>query len=359
MKICFLIGSLATGGAERTVAYLSSYASNHGYDVDIVHYGTRGFYKIDEKVNIIRIGKEQIKFDLFSRAYNILLRIKDFRRYVKNNKPDVFFCMLFPAIPYTFFVNRKIKKITSERSNPGDMTNKSKIFVRKIFLKYADGIVFQTQRAKDFYKDMIQDKGTVIPNAVGNNYVYQVPEVTTRQNKIVAMGSLKKVKDYPTLLKALKIVLEKHPEYVLEIFGQGRLHDQLAEMAKELHINEKVFFMGAHCDAIIKIADAKIYVMSSISEGMPNALMEAMAIGLACVSTDCDNGPAELIQDGENGLLVPVKDHIALANAINRFIEDEALAIRCGENAKKIKETNSIELICERYLNYINEIANQ
>jgi glycosyltransferase involved in cell wall biosynthesis len=171
------------------------------------------------------------------------------------------------------------------------------------------------------------------------------------------MGRITPEKDYPTLLKAFSIVTKKCPHFILEIYGAGS-PEKLLELSQELEIKEKVFFKGAYPDALLKIADSKCYVLSSISEGMPNALMEAMAIGLPCVSTDCPNGPAELIENEVNGLLVPMQDEKALAEAILRMIEDEEFANKCGENAKKIKETNSVEKNAKIYLDYFVKLNN-
>jgi glycosyltransferase involved in cell wall biosynthesis len=116
--------------------------------------------------------------------------------------------------------------------------------------------------------------------------------------------------------------------------------------------------MGVAKDAVLKIADSSVYVMSSKFEGMPNALMEAMAIGLPCVSTDCPNGPAELIENGVNGLLVPVGDVEALSEAIIKMIEDREFAERCGKNARKILETHSIDQKAKEYAEYIEKVLN-
>ena len=121
-------------------------------------------------------------------------------------------------------------------------------------------------------------------------------------------------------------------------------------------MEDKVLFMGTCPDAIVKVADSACYAMSSLFEGMPNALMEAMAVGLPCVCTDCPNGPAELIENEKNGLLVPMEDENALAGAILRMIEDKPFAEKCGKNASKIKETHSMDTNGKQYLNYLSRI---
>ena len=252
---------------------------------------------------------------------------------------------------------RKYKLICSERSNPMIVTDNKQIKLRNSVLQSADGIVFQTERAKECFSKEIQSKGVVIPNAVGNPYAYKAEDVSVREKTITAMGRLHTAKDYPALIKAFKIVSDKHPEYSLNIFGGGD-NKSLLELVKEFDIDDKVKFIGAKEDAVLDIAKSTCYVLSSIYEGMPNALMEAMAVGAPCVSTDCPFGPGELIVNGENGLLVPVGDVKSLANAICKFIEDKELACKCSQNAKKILDTNSVDIIAKKYYDYICNIVN-
>lgn len=360
MKICFLKHAMAAGGAERTVAYLSNYFVKEGIDVDLVLYGDKGFYELDEKINIYYISEPNKSKNFFYRLRLIIKRFRNFYKYVQKNKPDLIFCMLYPSIVYALPFKRKIPIITSERSNPESMKSLWEKWKKQLLFNLSHGIVFQTNRAKEYFKKKIQEKGIVIPNALGNEYIERIREdnLYPKENKITAMGRIHKAKDYITLMKAFQIILNKYSNYNLEIYGRGDI-SQLTKIAKEMTIDKNTYFMGACPDALLKVANSKCYVLSSIYEGMPNALMEAMAIGLPCVSTDCPNGPAELIEDGVNGLLVPVGDEKAMAKAILKMIEDEEFAKKCGENAKKIKETHSVEINAKRYLDFFKKIVNK
>ncbi len=359
MKIAFLVAHLTSGGAERTVAYLSSYLAENSCDVSVVSLTDDIFYTLNPKVNLRTFGIKSGYSNIFERYFLIFKRYYKLCRYLKKNKPDVVFCMLPNMAKYILHIkkNLKFKLVTSERINPESSTSTELLKKNAIFLE-SDGIIFQTERARNFYSPKIREKGIVIHNAIGNQLVYQVPKCIERKNKISAIGRLVDQKDYPTLLKSFKNVVEKYPEFTLEIFGKGYRENALSQLADDLGIGEKVVFKGECSDAILQAADSACYVMSSLFEGMPNALMEAMAAGIPCVSTDCPNGPDELITDGVNGLLVPLSDVDALTEAIFRMIEDKDFAELCGKNARDILKTHSVEIKAKEYMDFIFKVYN-
>lgn len=356
MKIVFLVPSLGSGGAERTTIYLSDNFSKSGHDVEIVNISDHVFYEIPSFVKYNSLKVSSKCSNIFERFSNIVKRYSRVNKAINEANPNVVVSLLPETAKYILRLHKRksFVLITSERNNPeldGNMELKRKIF------HHCDGIVFQTERAKTWYPKEISEKGVVIHNAVGNELVYKVGAIEQRRKLVSAAGRLVKQKDYPTLLKAFKLVLEKYPDYILDIYGDGPDANDLKLLASELEMSSNVNFMGVHKDAILQIADSACYVMSSIHEGMPNALMEAMAVGLPCVSTDCPNGPAELILNEVNGLLVPVGDENRLAKAIIRMIEDKDFAEKCGKNAKLILETHSVKKIAKDYMGYIESVV--
>ena len=358
MKILFLVSHLNGGGAERTVSYLSDYISKkNDYEVTILSISDEMFYPIGEKVNLVKLGIPSSSKNFIEKIRNIVLRFIRVRKALKKYKPDVVFCMLARVAKYLPMHRKKYKIICSERSNPKILTNNKSIREREYVLSNCDGIVFQTERAKNCYSRNIVEKGIVIQNAVGNPYVYKINGIKNRRNTICSVGRLSYEKDYPTLFKAFKIVKELYPSFELEIYGDGVLKQELVSLATKMQIGESVKFMGVKPDAIVEIADSMCFVLTSMFEGMPNALMEAMAVGLPCVSTDCQFGPRELIEDGENGILVEVGDYKSVSNAIIKFIEDRDFAQKCSKNARGILVTNSVDKIAEQYLDFINKVV--
>ena len=227
----------------------------------------------------------------------------------------------------------------SERVDPKIYSAKRKKELRRLVSR-AKGGVFQTEEAYEWYKPYL--KGTepiVIPNAINPAFIRPAYD-GEREKVIVGAGRLSNQKNFPLLISAFARIADKFPEYKLVIYGKGNLLDSLQALAKEKSISDRVEFPGFVPDMPERLEKASMFVLSSDYEGMPNALMEAMASGLPCVSTDCGGGGARfLIKDGENGLLVPQKDEEKMAAAMERILSDEVFAKKIGENARKLQET--------------------
>ena len=347
-KICLMASSLGSGGAERTLVGLANYLVNNNWQVDIVvsQIGKK-IYEIDDSINIIDLS-DNIKSK--NKLLKYFFRTKNFKKYLKNNDVKIIYSVSYGSLIYPLLCRKakKIIKITSVRNNPYSKKDKMDRLFRKFFLNASSAIVVQTERAKEYFTDKVNKPLYVIENAISNPdvYVQQFPKQRTK--RIVAVGRDTTEKDYKTLILAFSKFSNNQSDYILEIYGSGKFKE-IKDYAKKLQLVDKIKFMGAHKDVISMINDASCYVLSSNSEGMPNALLEALAIGLPCVSTDCPTGPRELIEDGVNGILVPVGDDEALAFAISKMIEDKEFATKCSKNAMKIRETHSIDFIGNQY----------
>jgi len=360
MRIVFLVVNLACGGVERTVSYLSEYFAENGHNTAIICVSDEQFYDISKKVKLIKLNIPSACSNFFERIINILKRFIEIGKVLKDEKPDCVVCLDAAMLRFIYFQHKfgKFKVITSERNNPLMDTMEKKLIKYRAF-RQSDGIVFQTERARRCFPPEIANKGVVIPNAVGNPLVFQIVMPEKRRKVITAAGRLTRQKDYPTMLKAFKVFHEKHPDFRLEIYGDGEEKMKYIDLAVALGIRSYVDFKGNIKDAIIPISTSSCFVMSSLYEGMPNALMEAMAVGVPCISTDCPFGPSELIKDGFNGILVPVGNYKALADAMCRMVENTDFAERCALNAKKILDVHNVSAISQMYLDYIDEIVKE
>ncbi len=359
MKIVILMGSLTMGGAERVATTLASYLSKHDVETYLISFDkNESSYFIETSVHFInnkdckRTGKYK----------GIKQRISFLFDTLNEIKPDLIFTMFcvtnIYALLYKFFGNRKVKVVSSERCNPKSKDRKGiKEILNKFSSTKCDGFIFQTEKAKKCYSKKVQKKSIVIHNAVSNPMLNEVDTSTLMtKNVISSMGRLEEQKAQDIMIKAFEPIARSYPDYKLIIYGEGSKRKDLEKLISKLNLQKNVFLPGNDEKAILKVAQSKIFVLTSRFEGMPNALIEAMALGIPSISTDCDMGPSELINSGENGYLVAVDDINDITNKLELLINDEKLRNFISENSKKINETHSIDKIYGKYLKYFKEI---
>ena len=333
-KIAFHLNSLQQGGAERVVSNLANRFAKEGYEVVIATewYGTDEF-ALDQKVRRVHVGLTK-EDENRSRISKMLRRIWYLRRFMKKEKPDVVVAftrgVLYRALAAG--IGTGIPVVISVRTDPvGHYDKKADKLRIPLLFPHAAGCVFQTEGAKAFFAPYLQENSRIILNPLNPKYV-GVAEPAVRTKDVVQSGRLVDFKNQPMLIRAFLKVHEKHPDYTLKIYGpdsKDGTKEILESIIHENHAEDFVKLMGGSNTLEKDLADAALYAFSSDWEGLPNALMEAMALGLPVVSTDCPcGGPKTLIEDGVNGLLVPIMDEKAMTDGILRLIEDRELAER-------------------------------
>ena len=355
MKIVFLLNTMDFGGAERTVLALADYFKND-YDVSILCMSGSSAFEIPEGINLINLNIKDSFNNGIERIINAFSRTLSIRKTIRQINPDIVYCIMGINAKYLIGdFNRKYKLFVSERSNPKLYDEKTKKWLNRIYNK-CDGIVFQTKRVSDLYPDLPDGKKTIIPNAVSNKAAYELSWEGRGSKRISAIGRLVTEKDYPTLLEAFSIFLKDHKDYVLEIYGDGDERSKIQGIINDKGLDQAVVLKGSRPDALECASQTECYVLSSICEGMPNTLMEAMAIGMPCVSTDCEYGPAELIVNEKNGLLVECKAPEQLAMSLSRMTDDDEFASKCSANAFKDLKKHSILSIGIKYKEFFRAI---
>lgn len=251
----------------------------------------------------------------------------------------------------SLFVNNRI--ILSERNDPRQ--NPAKKWLRDTrdwALHRADLCVFQTEYVKRLFPAAVQNKSVVIPNPISADI--PAPHVGDRRKTIVAVGRLEPQKNLPLLIHAFARFHEDHPDYKLEIYGEGNDRSELELLVAKLGLNGCASLPGFSTDIYHKMNDAAMYVSSSDFEGISNSMLEALAMGVPTVVTDCPvGGAAESIEDGVSGLLTPVGDEDALYRAMKRIIEEDGLAERLSSEAFKIRERLPLEKIAVQWVDAI------
>lgn len=359
MKIMFCIGSMAQGGAERVIANLSNKLSQKN-EVSVVSTVVgKPFYTLKNKVKYYTLDNDNKKENIIKRTVK---RIKNLRKIIKEEKPDIAVAFLpeptFRLMIAKSFLN--IKTIISVRNDPKVLYNTFlKKMIVKIFYSSADGFVFQTEDAKKWFSNRIQSKSKIIPNPINENFICK-PFMGVRDKSIVCVARLVKQKNHKMLINAFNKVIIKHSEYSLKLYGEGPCKESLINQVKELNLESKVIFMGEVSNIKDEIYRSGIFVLPSDYEGMPNALMEAMALGIPCVATDCPcGGPRFLIENGKNGLLFDIGDENGLIDSLNLLIENEELSKNIGLHANEICYKLAPSKINIEWENYILEVTNE
>lgn len=360
-KIMFHINSLGKGGAERVVSLLSDEFAKSGTEVVIAtEWYSEDEYEVNPKIKRIHVGLRKTQ-EGASRLRKQWLRIFNLRKAMKQEKPDVVlsFCVKANYRAMMASVATGIPVIVSVRNDPKkDYTGKKNVFMNKCFLNRAAGCVFQTEEAKDFFDEKLQKKSVIICNPVNETYL-QAKRINPAP-KIVCVGRLVEQKNQMLLVRAFENIVKTHPEYQLYLYGDGsddECKEELLAYVKERPFGEQVHFMGLSSTLETTLADAAMFVLPSNYEGMPNALMEAMAMGLPVISTDCPCGGSRYwIEHGENGQLVPVGDEEAMTRAMEFYMLYPDKADEYGKNAKKRLQEATVEKVFLQWKEYIQQV---
>lgn len=343
MKI-ITVGYLhGAGGAERQIILLSNQLAKRGHDVTLcVLVDFLSPYEIDEKVRVKDLTVVENKTK--GNYRRILKRFIAFRTLIKEERPDVIVNFNLQPSYFSLTIPRSKRGnvIYAERCDPYDAEYSGLLGkIRDYTVKRMDGLVFQSEGARDFFPEEVKKKSIVIHNSVSvPQEKYSIPVV--REKRIVNVGRLHHQKNQKLLIDAFSRIAKSFPDYTLEIFGDGELHDELEKQILDLGLSERVKIYSSRKDLWDCIYRASLFVLSSDYEGMPNALMEAMALGLPCVSTDCRPGGARsLITNGENGMIVPLGNVEGLAWAMSQCLSNKELSEKLSKNARDIAKTHS------------------
>lgn len=349
-KIFLITSSLKHGGSERVISELANYFSKNGYNTHLVIINdTPDFYKINKNVKIHRMGF--VNKGLASALYARLNMFIKLRRLMKQNQPDAVLSFIAKFNLFTLvsaaFLNFNI--YISDRSNPkAELPFYYKV-LKKILYPYSKGIIAQTTLAEECIHKLTAHKNiSVIPNPIRKVELYPL---VNREKIIINVGRLVAEKGQGYLLDSFsKLGL---PDWKLVILGDGPMRQQLIQKSYELGIDKQLVMPGAVSDVDAWLAKSSVFAFTSISEGFPNALIEAMAAGLPCVSFDCEAGPSDIIESGKNGYLVQTGNVDEFTNSLRFVVDNLANIDYLKMNALDIRKGLDISYVGERYLNFI------
>lgn len=344
MRIAIVAHGLAKGGAERVASLLANHFYGIGHTVLFVAvYSPEKGYALENGVEYVYI--EGNRTNKITRAIS---RANKLDRVIHRNKVDLVISFLKTELLYYSF-HGSVPIIYSLRNDPANSCNtKIKKLLCTMAYRRAAKIVFQTPGARAFFDQKIQQKGVIIANPLTRNLPYWKGECCTK--KVITACRLMKQKNLPMLIEGFTRFHKKHPEYTLEIYGDGVMRAELEEQMRRLHMEESIRLPGFANNIHEIMACSGIFALTSDYEGLSNSMLEALAIGIPTVCTDCPPGGAAMyIRDGENGMLVPVGDAQALADKLCQMAENPALCARMSANAQKIREELDVDKVLKQW----------
>ena len=347
-KILLVGHTMDRGGASHVLSILANRLSEKGWEVELVFLRVRNAYEISNKVNLIALCKPDENVG-FRKAFSKL------KKLYRESDAGVVISFLLPINFITILATRGLRKkvIISERNDPKQANVWWQFFLSKILYPIADYCVFQTERVQGYYSKKCREKSSIIINPLDTTSFPRKEKYN--QKSFVAVGKLWPQKNHLLLIDAFYDFAQKHNGYNLKIFGEGPLRKDIEVRINKLNLVDKVFLMGNQPDVIDKIVNEGIFVLSSDYEGLSNALMEAMCIGMPCISTKCA-GADEIIVDGVNGILVDVGDKTQLVKAMEFMAVSSNDSSRIGFEAIKFRNKCSSDAVADEWLNVIEKV---
>ncbi len=345
-KVVFVNSSLSGGGSERVMTLLANQMAEDGYDIIMllcVH--NEEVYKLNEKVKSFYLKENN------SNGLNMrLTRLKELRSKIKEEKPDVVISFMSQINMYSLIatIGLNAKVIVSERADPKQRSKVHRIVESILYTIFADNVVFQTEFVKKYFNLFIQKKSEVIANPID---VSILPVYKGKKEKHIAgIGRLTSQKNFELLINAFSEFDKKVSGYTLHIFGDGPLLNRLKKLVDEKQLTQKVIFHGYVKNIAEQICKYNMYVSTSNFEGISNAMLESMAMGIPTICTDCPVGGARMmIKNGVNGLLIPMNDQAALVDAMLRIADDKNVAQNISDAAIQIGKELDLKKIANKW----------
>ncbi|MBW7881720.1 MAG: glycosyltransferase [Caldilineaceae bacterium] len=353
-KIVIFIPTLTSGGAERVASILANeWCQKYSVTV-ITYFENPSFYKISDRVRHICLGRKANKNSI-ARIIDVGIGLVRLRRIIVGLKPIfvLSFMNKYNCFCLASMLGSGIPVVVSERDSPTEKLPTIRVLARKMLYRFAAGVICQTEDGKKFIDAEAKNRCSIVIS----NPINKIVDVSARRPEkvILNVSRLVRKKGHIQLLEAFaKSGLE---DWTLVLCGEGEERERIKDHARSLGVDERVVLMGLTEDLSCHFKTAGIFAFSSLYEGYPNALAEAMVSGIPCVSYDCPTGPSEIIKNGVNGLLVPVGDVGGLARCLRYLATDSEYAETLGMSASNIYEHVKSGAIAAEYLNFCIKVS--
>ena len=345
-NICFVLTLMESGGLQRNAALLADHFVKQGYSVSICClYSTECFYKLDERIKLLDFSSNKGKLS------SIGFWKKKLRSYFIEEKIET---VVSFGERCGVVASKAVKKLSINHINRGVLTEKN--FINKLLLnlnlKGINTFVFQTNAQKKLFNKRIQNKGVVIPNPFNLlNENINIDGINSKRFITIGMFSRLKQKRQDLMVEAFSIFNKDHPDYKLEMYGKysKEEYDYMLSIIKKHDLEGKVFLMGESSNIKASIIPSRAFLCASISEGMPNALIEALSYGIPVITSKW-SGYDEIIEDEQNGLTFDMNNINQLVDSMNRIATDDVLFNKLSNNAISYRINNfSHEIVMKKW----------
>lgn len=371
MKILFVISSLSGGGAQRVLATLANELVVRNHEVTVLFSFKKKDYMLNERIKTIDSDKP---FALVSGSWikrfaiSFSNKVNNWRFLKKTLRQDA------PNVVVSFMqtyhwqllllCRRRIPLVFSERTTVTRYTSYHNDFGLKHLLKYADKVTVLSEYDKQFLNGRLPN-AVVMPNPLSCNPISRVEydKLFEERRDILAVGRLEPIKGYDELIRAFALVADKYPSWHLDFAGKeesaNHYSDTLRTLVRELHLDGRVRFLGFHEDVHNVMKEHSIFCLTSLNEGFPNALAEAMAMGMSSISFDIVTGPREIIKNGIDGIIVENRNCDNFAIELDRLMKDESLRYDLGLHAIENIKRYSLDKMVDRWEQMLIELVNR
>lgn len=344
-----------SGGAEKQIINLANALVDLKYEVYfLVLAENNQRFSISNKVKII-----DLSFSENQKGNVILNRFMVYKKALKTILPDISIHYWVQSVYFSFILPKCYtgKIIYSERGDPGDAEYNGLLgLVRNISFHRVSHFVFQSNAARDYFPKKIRLRSTVIPNVIDISDVDYIASVNPEEKTIINVGRLHPQKNQKLLIKSFSRIADEIPDYSLKIYGEGELKEELEELINNLGLRNRITIFPPTPSIHTVIMAASLFVLSSDFEGMPNVLLESMALGKICISTDYrPGGVNDIIDDNINGFVVPRNNEEILANKILYVIKHIDELNYISINSKNVKDSHSFRTVFSKWDSLLHE----
>lgn len=377
MHILYIYAEISIkGGTDKVLVEKANWLVNHGYEVTILTESQMGrplSFEIDNKVRHVDMGldfNKQYSQTPLMRLYTYTSLMQRYRKQLRSVVNELCPDIIITAMGRSLSLLSKIgfdgiklgEAHTTKRSLRSLHLMEHRGGVLWLLAKYMrwnmcrnvsklDALILLTQKDADDWNSKV--KTYVIPNPIS---FYPVKPADLNNKQVIMVGRYNDAKGYDYLIPAWEIVHMRHPDWILQVYGSGELHDDVVRWIEERNLGDSIVLNEPTNNIMEKYLESSICVLSSRYEGFSLVILEAMACGVPVVSFDCPHGPRNILSDGDDGLLIEYLNSQALANGICRLIENQELRKRFGGNARQNIQRFSKDKIMMKWDNLFHDL---